>query len=347
MKNLRYLTIACSVGAAAAIAFAVSTAPSITSAQAPPPMNTAQIKALYTEKCSACHNLTGVHDPLVNGYSAQEWRRTVNRMMRKQDSNISVTDATYIANYLASIAPKRGKRGPADPWGTDDLDVWTVAPTSTRVFNFEKGNSTTSLIPEEAGAKGPAAAWHTVAGEGPDGTIMKVTPVKPSPGRFSMLLDKQDTGRNLDVKVRFQIKAGTVSPAVGIVFGQSDSKHYDLLRFDAQHKTLSLLKIDEPTHTVLQTTPFDQPSPAAPPNAVAPAKTAAAVNPTGPGWHSLRLLVNNGQIRGWIDMNKRVNISDPSYTGGKVGLWTQGDTVAVFDDWTVDIYDSAPIAPAK
>lgn len=347
MKSFRYFAIACSAVAAAALGLAAATAPSITTADSPPPMSQTQIKALYTEKCSACHDLTGVHDPQVNGYSPQEWRRTVNRMMRKQDSNISATDASYIADYLGSLAPKKNRRGPTDPWATDDLDVWTAAPTSTRVFNFEKGNSIAALAPVETGAKGPAAVWHTVAGEGPDGTVMKVTPVRPSPGRFSMLLDTRDTGRNLDVKVRFQIKGGAVAPAVGIVFGQRDSKNYDLLRFDALHNTLALLKIDEPTHAALQTTAIDQPSPAPPLNAVAPAKAKAAEKPTAPGWHSLRLLVSNGQIRGWVDMNKRISTQDPSYTGGKVGLWTQGDTVAVFDDWTVDIYDASPAAAAQ
>ena len=65
------------------------------------------------------------------------------------------------------------------------------------------------------------------------------------------------------------------------------------------------------------------------------------------GWHTLRLLVKNGQIRGWLDMNKRINIEDAAYEGGKIGLWSQGDTVAAFDDWTVDIYDGTTAVPAN
>ena len=113
-----------------------------------------------------------------------------------------------------------------------------------------------------------------------------------------------------------------------------------MLRFDALHNTLTLLKIDEPTHTPLQTTSVDQPAaPAAASVSPPPSKPAA------PGWHTLRLLVSNGQIRGWVDMEKRISTQDAGYAGGKVGLWTQGDTVAVFDDWTVDLYDPAPTAP--
>jgi len=44
-------------------------------------------------------------------------------------------------------------------------------------------------------------------------------------------------------------------------------------------------------------------------------------------------------------MQKRVNVALPAYNGGKVGLWTQGNTSASFDDWTVDWYDSSQAAP--
>ncbi len=67
--------------------------------------------------------------------------------------------------------------------------------------------------------------------------------------------------------------------------------------------------------------------------------------PLAPGWHTLRLLVKDGQVRGWLDMEKRINTTLPGYNGGKVGLWTQGNTVASFHDWTVDWYD-APSTPA-
>lgn len=339
MLHRRFAVISSSCAAVAALAIAATSPPTPTLAQATNavPMDQVHLKALYTEKCQACHELSGKYDPTVNGYSPQEWRRTVGRMMRKTNSNISPTEAAYITNYLVTLAPRTDRRGPIDVWATDAVDVWGVTPTVTRVFNFEPGNPLTALVPQTAGAAGPAAVWHTVAGTTPDGTVMKELPVRPGPARFALLLDRQDHGRNLDVKVQFQIQGGVVSPAVGIVFGLSSSKTYDVLRFDALHNTLSLLKVDEPTHTPLQTTSVAQP--AGPVPALA-ADVAAPTKPASPGWHTLRLLVNNGQIRGWVDMEKRISTQDSSYAGGKVGLWTQGDTVAVFDDWTVDLYDT-------
>jgi hypothetical protein len=275
------------------------------------------------------------------------------RMMRKKDSNISDADAADITRYLVSLAPREDRRNqrPVDPWATDSQDVWTTAPTETRVFNFEEAALLSELTPVSAGAPGPAAAWHTVAGVPPDGTVMKEASVKSNPSHFALLMDRHDEGRNLDVRVRFKIEAGTASPAVGIVFGFANSKTYDVLRFDAKTNTLSLIKIAEPVHTTLQETAVVQPSiPAA-----ATAANALPVYPhegphdagkaVDPGWHTLRLLVNNGDVRGWIDMEKRVSTQDSAYAGGKVGLWTQGDTVALFDDWTIDLYDPPAAAP--
>lgn len=45
-------------------------------------------------------------------------------------------------------------------------------------------------------------------------------------------------------------------------------------------------------------------------------------------------------------MQKRISVALPSDTTGSIGLWTQGNTSASFDDWTVDCYDPMPGSPA-
>ncbi len=340
--KVRPLISAASCAAAVAVVAAALMSPSLptVTAQAPAPMDTVHLKALYAARCSACHSTTeDKYNPSVNGYTRRDWQRTVRRMMGKPDSGISPAEADAITSYLVTLVPRDDPRGPADPWATDTTDVWTVAPSATHVFNFEASNPLAPLSQMTAGESGPAAVWHSVPGTAADGTVVRVSPVKPSPTRFALLVDRADQGRNLDVKVRFQIQGGTVSPAVGIAFGVSGPKSYDVLRFDALHNTLSLLKIDEPTHTPLQQTSVSNPAGTAHAANAAPAKLSA-------GWHTLRLLVKDGQVRGWVDMEKRVSVQDAAYAGGRVALWTQGDTVAVFDDWTVDLYDSPPPPPA-
>lgn len=303
------------------------------------PKADAQIKTLYAEKCSACHNLP---KPEEKGYSRAEWQRTVNTMLTKYHASdeIAPTEAAQIVDYLATFAPKtnagNGRRS-NDPWATDALDVWTTTPATSRVFNFEAGGLA-GLAPVGSGTPGPAPLC-TVRPDTPgaDGLVAHLSGPNFRPDRFAVLLDKSDRGRNFDVRVRFRIDSGKVSPAVGIVFGCTAPNQYTVLRCNQALGDLALIQISGPTHTTLQQTPIALPAASAAP---------AAPAPLAPGWHTLRLLVHDGHARGWIDMQKRISVALPGDTVGSIGLWTQGNTSASLDDWTVDCYDVAPGSPA-
>jgi len=344
MNNPRPLVAAlASLAAAGVVAVAASVAPTRPAVAAAPHVDSAQVKALYGEKCSACHNLP---KPDEKGYSRAEWQRTVNTMLNKYHASESIApgEAAQIVDYLATFAPKQARGGGrgGDPWATDATDVWADAPQASRVFNFE-GGGLAGLSPVGAGTPGPAPVWSVKPDRpGADGTVAHVSGPNFRADRFALLLDRADAGRSVDVRVRFRIDSGKASPAVGIVFGYADPAHYAVLRCNQTLDDLALIQIAGPVHTTVQQAPLVLPAaaPASPPPAVAPPAT-----PLAPGWHTLRLLVRDGQVRAWVDMQKRVSVALPSYGGGKVGLWTQGNTSASFDDWTVDWYDAPLAAP--
>jgi mono/diheme cytochrome c family protein len=342
MKNLRPLVVLASVAAVGAVAVAASVVPTRPAVAAAPRADGAQVKALYGEKCSACHNLP---KPDEKGYSRAEWQRTVNTMLNKYHASESIApgEAAQIVDYLATFAPKQARGGghSSDPWATDTADVWTDAPQASRVFNFE-GGGLAGLAPVGAGTPGPAPVWSVKSDRpGADGLVARASGPAFRADRFALLLDRADAGRSVDVRVRFRIDAGKASPAVGIVFGYADPDHYAVLRCNQTLDDLALIQIAGTVHTTVQQTPLVLPAaPASPPPVVAPPAA-----PLAAGWHTLRLLVRDGQVRGWVDMQKRVNVALPAYSGGKVGLWTQGNTSASFDDWTVDWYDSSQAAP--
>ena len=346
MKNTRVLIASFTSAAAAGIALSAAfTTPSRSIADAPKIDNT-QVKALYSEKCSACHNLP---KPEEKNYTRAEWQRTVNTMLTKYHASESIApnEAAQIVDYLATFAPKTGGKRSTDPWATDSVDVWTDTPNPTRVFNFASG-SLAGLSPIGSGSPGAAPVWTVVADKtGPDGMVARASGPNFHPDRFALLLDRADQGRNVDVRVRFRIDSGKVSPAVGIVCGCTDPNNYTVLRCNQNLSDLALIQIAGPTHTTVQQTPLVLVPPAAPTNPTPPVLGAVGTAPVplAPGWHTLRLLVKDGQVRGWVDMQKRINTTIPSYAGGKVGLWTQGNTTASFDDWTVDWYDAPKTAP--
>ena len=354
-KSHTVIAALASLVAVGATVSAALTVPMRSVADVPKADNT-QVKALYAEKCSACHNLP---KPEEKAYTRREWQRTVTTMLTKYHASDSIApgEAAQIVDYLATFAPKTGPGGrhPADPWATDTLDVWTDAPAATRVFNFASGGLV-GLAAVGSGTPGPAPVWSVASDKaGPDGMVVRASGPNFRADRFALLLDRADQGRNADIRVRFRIDAGKVSPAVGIVCAYADPNNYTVLRCNQALGDLSLIQIAGPTHTTVQQTSITLP--AAPPVAPAPvaptiagAAPAAPVvtpppTPLAPGWHTLRLLVHDGQVRGWVDMQKRISTTLPGYSGGKVGLWTQGNTTASFDDWTVDWYDAPKTAP--
>lgn len=348
MKNMRALTVCLATSVACGIMLSAAfTVPTRSVADAPK-MDTTQVKALYSEKCSACHNLP---KPEEKGYTRVEWQRTVNTMLTKYKASESIApnEAAQIVDYLATFAPKndtgKGGKRSTDPWATDSLDVWTDAPAATRVFNFASG-SLAGLSPVGSGTPGAAPVWTVAADKtGPDGMVARASGPNFHPDRFALLIDRADQGRNVDVRVRFRIDSGKASPAIGIVCGYADPNNYTVLRCNQNLSDLALIQIAGPTHTTVQQTPLVLPTAPAAPIAVSATVSALAPAPLAPGWHTLRLLVKDGQVRGWVDMQKRINTTLPNYTGGKVGLWTQGNTIASFNDWTVDWYDAPKTAP--
>lgn len=318
-------------------------APLVSQTKPTVPSDQLALKNLYEERCSACHNAYNPADPQYQRGKVQ-WQKTVDRMMYKHKASDTITlaEAAQIVTYLDRFVPvSTGKGRVSDPWATDSTDVWAETPTSSHVFNFVGSDALSGFVRVSAGSAGPAPLWSRIAAPGSGLGSVKAMLTNPIPTRFGILLDKGDRGTNVDVRVRFDIVAGKVSPAVGIVFGYVSPKNYYVLRYSALTKDISVIKVSEPVHTVIQKTMLDSGSIDAPSiQNVRPTPAATPIT-VGPGWHTLRLLVNNGAIRGWIDRNKRINTNDSSYAGGKLGLWNQGDTVASFSEFTVDVYDNA------
>jgi len=353
MKLIRVIPFLSAIPIVAACMMATDAVPVTTSA---PPDAATQVrqKALYSEKCSACHNLP---DPVEKALTRSEWQSTVNKMLTKYGASdsISTGEAAQIVDYLATFAvTNSGNTGkPANIWATDRLDVWTVDPTRSVVTNFESPEQLTRLRPAVSGDKGGASSWHIVplsssAGVGGgspsmgregnetgDGHSVRVTAPGAHAGRFAMLVDPSVNAHDLNVSVRFRIDSENASPAVGVAFGVKSPDDYQLVRYDALHQQVSLLQIAGAQHATIQK--IDIASGA---DLLTSATTTTAAS-LDKGWHTLRVLVNGTTVRAWIDMTKRLSIDDTAYQGGAVALWSQGDTTADFTDWITDIYDSA------
>jgi hypothetical protein len=272
--------------------------------------------ALFTDRCSACHDLP---KPETFSYTREEWQTTVQRMLTKYKASDEITtaEAEEIVDYLATFAPKPSDHpSTSDPWASEAGDVWVTAPTRSYITTFADADGLKPLTKAAAGEPGPAAVWRVrTDATVPVGSSLAVTQSADA-GRFAMLIDKQANGRDIDSSVRFRSAGGSL----GIAFGVQDPRDCYVVRYRASDDTLSLFQMNGQRHKAMQATP---------------------VSLTGPdtGWHTLRVMARAGNVRAWIDGEKRVSVQAPDYDGGAVALWVQGATTASFDNWTTDVYD--------
>jgi len=273
-------------------------------------------KALYYEKCSACHN---AYDPTEKAYTHDQWSSTIDRMLNKHGASgsISPDQASQILAYLSLFAPKPGQNSNLDPTRTVKEDVWPHEPDESKVYLFPFS----STISELSAVNGK---WRIVPGATPaDGAVVQTVSLGDS-GRFAYLLTREAPGQgDLDISTDFHIVSGKLSPAVGIVIGYQNTNNFDVVRYNALTSDVALIKVSGGQHTTIQKVPL-----------TSPLLTAQK------GWHTMRVVcqANGNRIAVWLDYNKQMTTADPAYALGKVGLWTQGDSIAEFHKLIVDQY---------
>lgn len=280
-------------------------------------------KALFTDKCAACHNLP---DPRQLMYTRREWRQTVDEMLYQHGalynaqtkSGITTDEADEIVAYLAQFAPRPGRPGRMNPGDTNQADVWSTDPLQSRSFPFTSADALADF--DQAGG-----IWKIVpssaAGEG----YLKARPEESALGAPSLIVEKKDavTG-DLDLETQFKLFAAKSAPAVGLVVDYQDSRHFAIVGYDPSTQSVGLWSVADGVSSPLQTAVLTE-APAAGPG----------------GWHTLRIIEHdNGQsVEVWLDYEKRLTFADSLWApGGRVGLWAGAGTVAAFHEMTLDIY---------
>lgn len=347
------------IGFAIVVGLAALTRPSVAPADtapadtAPPAASNAGVSPqdLFTQKCSACHDLP---DPKAKGFTRDEWQDTVDEMLTTYgaSNSISPDQATTIVTYLATFAPHL-PTGPRSPWSSENSDIVPVPPVSTSVVPFVAGRPLGSLAQWVGGDSAPPARWSVLADrDAPSGSDLHFSRAGADGGAFALLNNPAAAGGNVEVHLRFALLDGHKSPAAGIAFGVRDAKDYDVVCFDPLDDSLTLMHIAGSQHDILQRTTLTIDAPGSE-TLVDPNERLGTVHtyPQVPFptdfhlWHTLRILATDERVRAWIDGNKRINTVDPNYTPGSVALWVQGDAGVAFDDWITDVYPDST-APA-
>jgi hypothetical protein len=116
---------------------------------------------------------------------------------------------------------------------------------------------------------------------------------------------------DVEVSVRFKPVSGREDQAAGILFRIQDSENYYIFRANALENNVMFFLYASGTRSILKR---------------APARVLAGQ------WQELKVEVAGNRFRGFLDGKLVAEVSDDSYTAGKVGLWTKADSVTCFDN---------------
>ncbi|HEY3332728.1 MAG TPA: hypothetical protein VGK19_22035 [Capsulimonadaceae bacterium] len=300
------LTLLATVGLAALLASSPTTNKATVASAAD---NPSVYKTLYTEKCSACHNLP---DPTVNQNTRERWRMIVAGMSRRaDDKGISITDIDqqHIVDYL-SLFPPKSVPGANGPLAAKRDDVWELEPVRSQVFTFTDQAHLASFRPE-------TGRWKVAVA---DTMCLSATATATDSALLTHVGDTLDGGLDLQAQVRFA--GSSPSKAAGLVFGSLKAQAYNAIVLDLSKGEVRLVAVRSGVQTVIATGPLGDLDQAA-------------------GWHVVRLMYRPEarRVTVWVDANKKLVAPFPDYVdGGQYGLIALPETAASFRNLYADIY---------
>lgn len=117
------------------------------------------------------------------------------------------------------------------------------------------------------------------------------------------------------VSVRFKPVAGREDQAAGIAFAIEPSGDYLILRANGLENNLILFQFKNGRRSVL--------------------KEVRAPAPKAGEWHELKLVVQQGTVRGSVDARQYLEFQLKQPARGRLGLWSKADSIVQFRDFDV------------
>jgi hypothetical protein len=131
-----------------------------------------------------------------------------------------------------------------------------------------------------------------------------------------VLLLSNDVYTDLDLSVQFKPISGREDQAGGLVFRAQNGGTYFLTRANALEDNVRLYTMRDDNRREI----------------------AGANRPVASGvWHELAVEVRGDRIRVRYDGEWVIDHQDPSFSAGRIGLWTKSDSVTCFDDVVVTV----------
>jgi mono/diheme cytochrome c family protein len=256
---------------------------------------------VYRSNCGGCHEL---YDPESPKRNRKAWDEILTRMVKERGASLNRQEYTAVLNYLDSFNRERREIR------------WEEGPAKPRKAAFNPADS--GKLPPEwvdltAGAD-EEIPWAVQGGA--DGKTAYVQPLKSAgENQFPLLIDNTGLVQDGGATARMQLVSGKGAVGAGIVFGFRSPQSYYGVRISP--RDVVLYEVQGGQRALLARVP-----------------AACALKQ----WHTLGVEISGKEVK--VSLNGKplpqMTRTISSYRGGRLGIHTQGDTVAMFDQWQLE-----------
>ena len=187
------------------------------------------------------------------------------------------------------------------------------------VFNFDAdavGQLPAGWSNRKTG-KGGLGSWSVMADPtAPSQPNVLAQTSKENPGyHFNVAVAEQTNFSDLEIELKFKAIDGQEDQGGGPVWRYQDADNYYVCRANPLESNFRVYKVVDGNRKQLQS-----------------AKVEIPANV----WHSLKVKNVGNHIQCWYDGKLYLDVTDESFTSGKVGLWTKADAVTWFDNVKIE-----------
>lgn len=199
--------------------------------------------------------------------------------------------------------------------------LFACSPTASRgpadAITFDAAQRLDDFDFSASGAGGPGE-WLVIDNDA--GRGLAQTDTEPNENRRSFAIYRRFFGHDVFVSTRFTSISGNIDQAAGVVVRFRSPDEYYAVRANALENNVSLYRVVAGRREVME---------------------CMDVSVLGQAWHTLGLAASGNRLTVFFDGRELFVATDRRLPGppGKVGLWTEADSLTLFESLKIETID--------
>lgn len=210
--------------------------------------------------------------------------------------------------------------------------VWVSSAVGAELvldFGGAGENQTPAGFTNTLAGHGRLGRWRAMTEEVPDTTnriVLAQTSMEVVDERFPLLIYQKTKFDDFTITTKFKLVEGIVEQMAGIVFRYQDEKSFYVIRASGLGNNVRFYKVVGG----IRSQPIG-------PNVPVPSGV----------WHELKISCRGNRIQAWLNGREVIpELTDTSFTRGKIGFWTKSDALTRFADTRITYEPREPLAQA-